>query len=70
MRMPDLARTIGARIRKRRIELALSQERLGELCGLHRTYVGALERGEKNVTVVTLGKIAAALGKPLGDFLE
>ena len=53
----SVAKSIGKRIRKKRIESGLSQEALGEQCDLHRTYVGALELGEKNVTVITLMKI-------------
>jgi len=41
---------------------ALSQEELAEICGLHRTYVGSVERAERNVTLSTLEVFAAALG--------
>ncbi|MBM4032118.1 MAG: helix-turn-helix transcriptional regulator [Planctomycetes bacterium] len=61
---------VGKRLREFRQAKGLSQEQLGELCGLHRTYVGALERGEKNVTVVTLSRIASAIGVPMRSFLE
>lgn len=65
-----IAKLIGNRIRKKRIELGLSQEALGEMCDLHRTYIGVLERGEKNVTVMTLMKIANALNEPVSFFIE
>ncbi|MDM8551554.1 helix-turn-helix transcriptional regulator [Desulfobacterales bacterium HSG2] len=65
-----IAKRIGNRIRKKRIELGLSQEALGEMCDLHRTYIGVLERGEKNVTVMTLMKIANALNEPVSFFIE
>lgn len=61
---------IATRIRECRMELGLSQERLGHRCGLHRTYIGSIERGEKHVTVVTLYRIAQALEKPLTYFLD
>jgi transcriptional regulator with XRE-family HTH domain len=61
---------LGKRIRQRRMQLGLSQERLGEVAGLHRTYIGAVERGEKNLTVVTLCRIANALKRPAAFFLE
>lgn len=61
---------LGNRIRRRRMELGLSQERLGEEAGLHRTYIGAVERGEKNLTVLTLSKIARALKRAPAFFLE
>lgn len=55
-------RQLGARIRERRLELNVSQERLGELSGLHRTYVGGVERGERNVSLVNIVALARALG--------
>jgi len=66
----NIAKLIGNRIRKKRIELGLSQEMLGEMCELHRTYIGAVERGEKNVTVITLIKIAKVLKEPISFFIE
>lgn len=59
--------TIGERIGERRKNLGLSQEQLGERAGLHRTYVGAVERGTTNVGVVNLGCIAHALGADVGE---
>ncbi len=61
---------IGALIRALRDERGFSQEALGERAGLHRTYIGALERGEKSVTVATLAKIAQALGVTLTAFFQ
>lgn len=49
-------------VRRRRLELALSQEELAERAGVHRTYVGMLERSEKNVTIYNIERIALALG--------
>lgn len=49
-------------LRMARLARGWSQEKFAEHCGLHRTYVGAIERGERNVTLVTLGCLAAALG--------
>ncbi len=48
-------------VRSRRVALGLSQEKFAELCGLHRTYVGAVERGERNATLGTLEALAEAL---------
>lgn len=51
-----------ASVRLRRLELGLSQEELAEAADVHRTYVGILERGEKNVTIYNIERIAMALG--------
>lgn len=49
-------------VRRQRLELGLSQEELAEKAGVHRTYVGMLERSEKNVTIYNIERIALALG--------
>jgi transcriptional regulator with XRE-family HTH domain len=51
----------GANLRKIRLEKGISQESLAELAGLHRTYVSSVERGERNVTLQTVEKLAKAL---------
>src|SRR4029453_5393619 len=48
---------LGARIRARRSELGFSQDELAHRCGLHRTYLGGIERGERNPSLVNLLKI-------------
>ena len=53
---------IGRNIRAIRADLGYSQEKLSELCGLDRTYIGGVERGERNLGVKNLLKIANALG--------
>jgi transcriptional regulator with XRE-family HTH domain len=53
---------IGVSIRRERERLGLSQEQLAFECGLHRTYVGSVERGERNVALRNIIAIAAALG--------
>jgi transcriptional regulator with XRE-family HTH domain len=52
---------VGFRIRERRTELKLTQAQLAERCGLHRTFIGSVERGERNAALLSLRKIAAAL---------
>ena len=59
--MANLVHRLGERIRLLRRERNLSQEQLGELAGLHTNYIGQVERGEKNVTIESLEKIAAGL---------
>lgn len=61
---------LGARVRERRRELGLSQERLGELSALHRTYVGGVERGERNVSLVNIVALAQALDVDPGRLVE
>lgn len=56
-----VARTIGDRIREHRYRLQLSQEELGEISGLHRAYIGRVERGEVNATVPSIVRIADGL---------
>jgi transcriptional regulator with XRE-family HTH domain len=51
----------GARVRGRRVELGLSQESLADVAGLHRTYVGGIERGERNIALVNIVRLAASL---------
>jgi transcriptional regulator with XRE-family HTH domain len=52
---------IGNRIRELRTEADLSQEKLAFVCDLDRTYIGSVERGERNISVINLRKIAKAL---------
>lgn len=52
----------GERVRELRKEKAISQEELADRAGVHRTYIGMIERGEKNITIVNIQKIAKALG--------
>ncbi len=66
-----LRRSIGQRIRELRLEAGISsQESLAHKAGVHRTYVGRLERGESGVTVEALAAILAALGVSLGEFFS
>ena len=58
---------LGQRVRQARKVQQLSQEGLAELCGLHYTYIGALERGECNVTFDNLSRITRGLNLDVGD---
>lgn len=60
----------GERVRRRRDEQGLTQEALAERAGLHRTYVGSVERGERNVSLVNIVKLAAALEMDPGDLVS
>lgn len=60
----------GKRVRVEREKKGYSQERLGELAKVHRTYVGMIERAEKNITLTNMEKIARALGKKVNDLVD
>ena len=64
------AKKVGEAIRRFREAEGFSQEGLAERCGLHRTYVGSVERGERNVSLANIVRIARALGKPPSALLE
>ena len=68
--MSEIARVVGQRIRYYRINLGLSQEKLAELSGCHPTYVGQLERGEKNATIESIERICVALSISLSRLFE
>ncbi len=57
----DLRALFGQRLRDLRAKVGISQEKLAERCGLHRTYIGGIERGERNPSLVNIGRIAKAL---------
>ncbi|MBN1391273.1 MAG: helix-turn-helix transcriptional regulator [Sedimentisphaerales bacterium] len=59
--MEDICARVGFSIREIRVEKNLSQEQLANLADLHRAYVGQIERGEKNIGLRNLEKIAKAL---------
>lgn len=68
--MSEIAKFIGQRIRNYRTQRGLSQEKLAELSGCHPTYIGQVERGEKNATLESIEKIASALNVPLSQLFE
>jgi transcriptional regulator with XRE-family HTH domain len=59
----------GTNLRKTRVDKGISQEALAELAGLHRTYVSSVERGERNVTLATVEKLARALGVSMSKLM-
>ena len=68
--MSDILKILGQRIRNYRTAKGLSQEKLAELSGCHHTYIGQIERGEKNATIESIEKISAALNISLSKLFE
>ncbi len=64
-----LVKVFAGNVRSHRRRLGLSQEELAERAKVHRTYVGMIERGEKNVTIYNIERIADALGIPPSELL-
>ncbi len=58
----DINVLFGQNIKRIRLSKKISQEKLGEIANLHRTYIGMIERGEKNITLINIGKLSKALG--------
>lgn len=57
----DILKKFGEKVREERLKKKLSQEQLADLAGVHRTYIGMIERAEKNITLENIEKIANAL---------
>lgn len=64
------AKKLGGNIRSFREAIGISQEELAERCGLHRTYVGSVERGERNVSLENILRLARALNELPAALLE
>lgn len=60
----------GDRVKEERTRLSLSQEALATKAGMHRTYVGMIERAEKNITLENIDKLARALGVSIAKLFE
>jgi transcriptional regulator with XRE-family HTH domain len=65
--MNDIRARFGARVRQLRNGRGWSQEQFADRCGLHRTYVGSIERGEQNISLVNIEKVAVTLGVSLAE---
>jgi len=62
-------REFGRKVREKRVAKGWSQEELAARCGLDRTYIGALERGERNISLLSLKKISGALEVSLSSIV-
>ncbi len=68
--MSNIRKIFGQRVRHYRKNKKLSQEQLAELCDLHPTYIGQLERGEKNASLETIMRVSEGLSVPPEVFFE
>ncbi len=66
----DITLVFGQKVREVRKRLKISQDELAGLCGLHRTYIGAVERGERNITLLNAEKISDALQVSLSELVS
>ncbi len=66
----EILKKFADRVRELRIKKKISQEKLGELSDLHRTYIGMVERAEKNISLRNIHKIAKALNIRLEEFFK
>lgn len=70
--MPKLnaRQRFAANLKEQRLAKGLSQEDLADLCGLHRTYVGSVERGERNISIDNMERLADSLDVPLEKLIR
>lgn len=68
--MPNILNTIGQNIKRLRTASGMSQEAVAERSGMHRTYIGGIERGERNVSALNLEKIAKVLDVAPDELLK
>lgn len=66
----DILIKFGKKVRKERLKKNLSQENFAEMIGVHRTYIGMIERAEKNITLINIKKISDALDIPLSKLFD
>ena len=66
----NILENFGRKVREERLKQRLSQEELAAKAGVHRTYIGMIERAEKNITLLNISKIAQALEISISDLTE
>ena len=68
--MEDVRIRFGKAVRSKRLRLGVSQEEFADMCGLDRTYIGGIERGERNVSLVNIEKIAQTFKVSLSELFR
>ena len=66
----DILKRFGAQVRELRLEMKLSQEKFAAKCNLDRTYLGSVERGERNIALRNIEKIAKAFQIPISELMR
>lgn len=66
----DLLKSFGQEVKRLRLERNLSQEAFAEIVGVHRTYIGMIERGEKNITLENIFKLSTAFGISISELFK
>ena len=69
-RTPDIRERFGFAVKARREELGLTQEELAEKAKIHRTYLSDVERGSRNLSLINIEKLAAALALPVSELFQ
>jgi len=70
MAKDDLKKDFGQVLREMQTKKVLSQEAFADLCGLDRTYIGGVERGERNISIMNISKVAKALSVNISDIFK
>jgi transcriptional regulator with XRE-family HTH domain len=68
--MSDILKKVGNNLKKYREIKSITQEELSRICGLHRNYIGSVERGERNISIKSMEKIAQGLNIKVERLLE
>jgi transcriptional regulator with XRE-family HTH domain len=68
--MDDIRIRFGKALRRKRTKLGVSQEAFADMCQMDRTYIGGIERGERNVALVNIEKIAKTLGLKISELFR
>ncbi len=70
MNITSTRKRFGKKLRELRKQIGISQEELGFRAGLHRTYIGSIERGEQNMSIQGVEKLAKAIGVSVGELMK